>query len=75
MIIIDTENCNIGFGMISNSQRWENRYKYKKGLQIKNRKPLILLGWETRIRTWINGARTRRPAVRRSPRSVFTDPI
>lgn len=24
-------------------------------------------GWGTRIRTWVNGARTRRPAARRSP--------
>ena len=24
-------------------------------------------GWGTRVRTWVNGARTRRPTTRRSP--------
>ena len=28
-------------------------------------------GWGTRVRTWVNGARTRRPTTRRSPNKFF----
>jgi hypothetical protein len=34
---------------------------------------ILVIGWGTRIRTSVNGARTRRPAARRSPSN--NDPI
>jgi hypothetical protein len=33
-------------------------------------RPALLIGWGTRIRTSVNGARTRRPAARRSPKPM-----
>lgn len=41
--------------------------KLIKGLQAKICKPFIFNGWETRIRTWVDGVRVRSPAAGRSP--------
>ena len=41
-----------------------------EGVSGKKSGGLFLNGWGTRIRTWVNGARTRRPAARRSPSAV-----
>jgi hypothetical protein len=36
---------------------------------------LLLFGWGTRIRTWVDGVRVRSPAARRSPNSDSKDSV
>ncbi len=35
----------------------------------------FFIGWETRIRTWVDGVRVRSPAAGRSPKIIFVNYI
>jgi hypothetical protein len=54
-------------GMKKRGRSGANPQKEKRVYNLKYCKPFIVNGWETRIRTWVDGVRVRSPAAGRSP--------